>query len=138
MLVKPMFVLIAFALFTHGVYGAPGDVVCRYETTTLGEVNYYTCIALARKYSISVEKFFALNPSVDKNCETIKPNTNYCVAGCKHLTPEWHNIDSNTETGLELPVAKDGLCGPQHNNATCLGQDKQCCNGETWKCGDQM
>ena len=87
MLSKLIFNLIAFALITDHVIGAPGDVVCRYETTTLGEVNYYTCTELARKYSISVEKFFALNPSVDKNCETIKPNTNYCVAGCKCSTP---------------------------------------------------
>ncbi|KAF9696782.1 hypothetical protein EKO04_005746 [Ascochyta lentis] len=112
---------IAFALFTHGVNGAPGDIVCRYETTTLATVNYYTCTELALKYSITLEKFFELNPSVDKECATIKPNTNYCVAG-------W----------LQLPVAEDGLCGPQHNNTTCLGLDKQCCNGETWKCGDQI
>jgi hypothetical protein len=42
----------------------------------------------------------------------------------------------NHVTVIMSPVAKDGLCGPQHNNATCLGTDKQCCNGETWKCGD--
>lgn len=35
-----------------------------------------------------------------------------------------------------MPVADDGLCGPLHNNATCLGTAKQCCNSITWKCGD--
>jgi hypothetical protein len=75
--------VLAFGLLTYSANAAPGDVVCRYETTTLSEVNYYTCTELANKYSISVEKFFQLNPSVDKECDTIKPNTNYCVAGCK-------------------------------------------------------
>lgn len=73
----------AIAFFALGVNGAPGDIVCRYETTTLAEVNYYTCTELALKYSITVEKFFQLNPSVDKNCDTIQPRTNYCVAGCE-------------------------------------------------------
>jgi hypothetical protein len=140
LLARPLLILIAFVLFTCGANGAPGDIVCRYETTTLGEVNYYTCTELARKYSITVEKFFTLHPSVHKNCDTIKPNTNYCVAGYKLLTPVWHNMVNLflNRTGLELPVADDGFCGPQHNNSTCLGLDNQCCNGETWKCGDQM
>ena len=138
MLSQPMSVSIAFALFVYGVIGAPGDVVCRYETTTLQEVNYYTCTELARKYSITVEKFLTLNPSVNQNCDTIKPNTKYCVAGCKLSILVQHNINSDIRPGLELPVAEDGFCGPQYNNATCLGLDKQCCNGETWKCGDRM
>ena len=129
---------IAFALFTYGANGAPGDVVCRYETTTLEQVNYYTCTELALKYSIDVEKFFELNPSVDRDCDTIKPNTKYCVAGCKTSLRIQEDVHSDTELGLQLPVAEDGFCGPQHDNATCLGLDKQCCNGETWNCGDQM
>lgn len=30
----------------------------------------------------------------------------------------------------------NGLCGPLHNNATCLGTEYQCCNSETWTCGN--
>jgi hypothetical protein len=29
----------------------------------------------------------------------------------------------------------NGLCGPNYGNATCVGTDKPCCNGESWKCG---
>lgn len=32
--------------------------------------------------------------------------------------------------------AFDGQCGPPNNNATCLGPDKQCCNSQTWTCGN--
>jgi hypothetical protein len=60
-----------------------GDVVCRFESTTRADVNYYTCTELALKYSITIEKFFLLNPLLDENCATIQPNTTYCVAGCR-------------------------------------------------------
>lgn len=36
---------------------------------------------------------------------------------------------------IEPLRATDGLCGPKHNNATCLGTDKQCCNANTFTCG---
>jgi len=39
-------------------------------------------------------------------------------------------------TDIDKPLATDGLCGPKHNNATCKGTEKQCCNSETWKCGN--
>jgi hypothetical protein len=38
--------------------------------------------------------------------------------------------------GLDYLVSTDGFCGPKHNNASCLGTDKQCCNAGTWKCSD--
>jgi hypothetical protein len=62
---------------------APGEVVCRYNATTGSEVNYYTCTRLALEYQITVDKFFLLNPTVDKECETVQPNTDYCVRGCE-------------------------------------------------------
>jgi hypothetical protein len=37
---------------------------------------------------------------------------------------------------LEPLRAYDGLCGPHHAGATCIGTDKQCCNSKTWECGD--
>ncbi|KAH6865254.1 hypothetical protein BKA58DRAFT_367397 [Alternaria rosae] len=97
----------------------PGQIVCRYTLTSPSEVNYYTCTELADRYDISIDKFFQLNPDLDRDCEAIKPNTDYCVAGFVDQIP-----------------ALDGLCGPKHNNATCRGTKKQCCNSETWICGD--
>lgn len=64
---------------------APGQVNCRYWTTTGADVNYYTCTQLADKYEIAVETFFALNPDVDAQCGNIQPNTQYCVDGCKYF-----------------------------------------------------
>ncbi|KAF2276515.1 uncharacterized protein EI97DRAFT_377374 [Westerdykella ornata] len=99
----------------------PGEVVCRYNATTGPEVNYYTCTLLSLKYQLTVDKFFELNPSVDRDCEGIKPNTDYCVRG-------W----------IQQPISQDGLCGPLHGNTTCLDTVKPCCNSETWKCGDTL
>ncbi|KAF2661573.1 carbohydrate-binding module family 18 protein [Lophiostoma macrostomum CBS 122681] len=100
---------------------APGSIVCRFEANSPSAVNYYTCTALANQFAITVDKFFELNPTVDKDCSTIKPNTKYCVAGY-----------------IQPIISTDGLCGPQHNNASCLGTDKQCCSAKIWKCGDQL
>ncbi|KAH8897463.1 hypothetical protein GQ53DRAFT_818731 [Thozetella sp. PMI_491] len=98
---------------------AVGDIVCRYHSQPLSEVNENTCQKIADKYHVSLEKFFILNPDLDKDCKTIKPDTEYCTAGF-----------------LEPLRAWDGRCGPQHNNATCIGTDHgQCCNSETWRCG---
>lgn len=60
-----------------------GDIVCRYWATSPAEVNYYTCTQLALKYEETVEDFFFLNPTMDRDCETIQPNTDYCVRGCQ-------------------------------------------------------
>ncbi|RWA04450.1 hypothetical protein EKO27_g10654 [Xylaria grammica] len=96
-----------------------GDIVCRYPGRTYADVNYYTCTELADKYGISLEKFFMLNPELDPDCGNIKPYTIYCVSGF-----------------IEPLRAYDGKCGPPNNNATCAGTDAQCCNSETWTCGD--
>ncbi|KAF3807738.1 hypothetical protein GCG54_00007471 [Colletotrichum gloeosporioides] len=98
---------------------AAGDIVCRYDATTSSTVNYYTCTEISLQYSISVEKFFLLNPDLDRDCETIKPNTTYCVRG--YVMPL---------------VTEDGFCGSSHDNTTCHFTDTPCCNSETWKCGD--
>ncbi|KAK3682884.1 hypothetical protein B0T22DRAFT_494504 [Podospora appendiculata] len=88
---------------------SPGQVNCRRYDWTDATVNYYTCMQLALRWEITIEKFYILNPDVDKNCKTIKPDTMYCLGGF-----------------IEPVRAYDGLCGPKHNNATCLGmsQDK--------------
>ena len=61
----------------------PGEVNCRFSGHTNADANYYSCTLLAKKYSISVEKFFMLNPSLKLDCSNIQPNTWYCTAGCK-------------------------------------------------------
>ena len=61
---------------------AVNDVVCRYEAASPATVNYYTCSELALHYKIDVDEFFKLNPSIDRDCKSIKPNTDYCVKGC--------------------------------------------------------
>ncbi|KAK3903196.1 hypothetical protein C8A05DRAFT_14823, partial [Staphylotrichum tortipilum] len=53
------------------------------------------------------------------DCSNLEPNTKYCVIGF-----------------VEPLRSTDGFCGPQHNNATCLGTEAQCCNAETWTCGN--
>jgi hypothetical protein len=64
---------------------APGEVNCRYTSTTGANVNYYTCSELANYYYITVDAFFKLNPTVDKECSNIKPNTEYCVERCRFI-----------------------------------------------------
>lgn len=64
---------------------APGSVNCRYTTTSGTDVNYYTCKQMSDDYYITVEKFFLLNPTVDKECSNIKSKTEYCVEGCMYM-----------------------------------------------------
>ncbi|KFA69002.1 hypothetical protein S40285_08973 [Stachybotrys chlorohalonatus IBT 40285] len=97
----------------------PGEANCRYWADTPEEVSYYTCSQLAHTYELLNEVFFSLNPSLKKDCSNIEPQAEYCVVGF-----------------VEPIRAIGGLCGPRHNNSTCLGTDKQCCNSETWTCGD--
>jgi hypothetical protein len=60
-----------------------GQINCRYQTTTRSKVDSNTCVSLAEKYETTVEEFLKLNPSLDKECRSIKPNQLYCVKGCK-------------------------------------------------------
>ncbi|KAH6609995.1 carbohydrate-binding module family 18 protein [Trichoderma cornu-damae] len=97
-----------------------GTVNCRYAGSTEGmDISYYTCSALAAQYGISVDTFFMLNPDLDPDCGNIKADTDYCVSGF-----------------IEPARATAGLCGPQNANATCLGTEFQCCNANTFKCGN--
>ncbi|SPO01210.1 uncharacterized protein DNG_03957 [Cephalotrichum gorgonifer] len=97
-----------------------GDINCRFGEDTYETVNSGTCAELANMYHITLEKFMMLNPILDADCGNIQPYTEYCVAGF-----------------IEPLRAYDGLCGPPHNGATCIGVDHgQCCNSETWTCGE--
>ncbi|KAH7245072.1 hypothetical protein BKA59DRAFT_454143 [Fusarium tricinctum] len=92
---------------------------CRMSEVTGSKVDAEACASMATKWDITVEKFYELNPRLNNDCKNIVPNIRYCVDGF----PE--------------PLrAHDGKCGPSHNDATCVGTDKQCCNKNTWTCGD--
>ncbi|KAE9372960.1 carbohydrate-binding module family 18 protein [Stipitochalara longipes BDJ] len=97
-----------------------GELVCRFTDSTEGlDINYYTCTLLANTWGITVEKFFDLNPGLAPDCSNIQADTEYCVQGF-----------------IEPLRATDGLCGPPNKNATCLGTGLQCCNGNTFTCGN--
>ncbi|OIW29673.1 hypothetical protein CONLIGDRAFT_338708 [Coniochaeta ligniaria NRRL 30616] len=97
----------------------PGDLVCRFWYPTDSDANCYTCTELSNTFGIDLDFFFTLNPTVLRDCSNIQPLTEYCVAGF-----------------IEPLRATDGFCGPQHNNATCFGTTKPCCNAVTFTCGD--
>ncbi|KAM0407473.1 hypothetical protein ACHAPD_012142 [Fusarium lateritium] len=61
---------------------------------------------------------------------------------CASMVKKWDITiekfyDLNPRLNVPEPLrAYDGRCGPDHNNATCVGTDNQCCNKNTWVCGD--
>lgn len=62
----------------------PGQVNCRYTgNTERFEIDSHTCTLLAKRYGISVETFFKLNPGLQLDCGNIQTDTDYCVRGCK-------------------------------------------------------
>jgi hypothetical protein len=63
---------------------AVGEINCRYWTTTPDEVNHDTCSQMARRYKITNDKLFKLNPSLAPDCSNVQPKTDYCVKGCKY------------------------------------------------------
>lgn len=108
-----------------GITGArddlkPGDINCRYTAYTDGrELTRNTCAEIAKEYLMRLETFFALNPTVNPSCDNLKPDTEYCVRGF-----------------IEPLRAYDGKCGPPNGGATCVGTGRECCNSETWTCGN--
>ncbi|KAG6015197.1 hypothetical protein E4U54_004008 [Claviceps lovelessii] len=98
-----------------------GEVNCNDYSRSPASVNYYTCTQMARQRGITTDEFFLLNPSVEKDCSNLKPDTRYCISGFIEPLRAW-----------------DGLCGPNHNNALCYDTPKPCCNSITWKCGDSL
>ncbi|KAF4336271.1 CFEM domain protein [Fusarium beomiforme] len=99
----------------------PGGINCRLSTLTGPHVDASACNSIIKKYHIALDTFFELNPRLDNDCKAIQPNIRYCVEGF-----------------LEPLRAYNGLCGPDNGNATCVGTDKQCCNKNTWTCGDTV
>lgn len=60
-----------------------GDVVCRYDATAGPDANYFMCKEMADRYQTTVESIVGLNPELGKDCQSMEPNTAYCVKGCK-------------------------------------------------------
>ncbi|KAF2202644.1 hypothetical protein GQ43DRAFT_439535 [Delitschia confertaspora ATCC 74209] len=115
--------LFSLALCTLPTLAAVGDINCRYTaqlTPAQLRDSPDPCSWLANKYGISISKFFMLNPELSNSCEEVREEVEYCVAGF-----------------LEELLSTNGFCGPEWKNASCVGTDfGQCCNGETWKCGE--
>lgn len=98
--------------------GVSAKVTCRYNATAPSTVSYYTCTEIAANYGISLEKFMLLNPLMDPDCTSIEADQQYCVAG------------------TVVETTTDGTCKPE-SYVSCLGYaGGQCCNGETFKCGN--
>lgn len=72
----------------------PGQINCRFRRRTYDVVNYYTCTELATTYSMTVEEFFLLNPSLTRDCSNVAPNTEYCIRGCKISLPWMRYVDA--------------------------------------------
>ncbi|KAF4970015.1 hypothetical protein FSARC_2832 [Fusarium sarcochroum] len=94
---------------------------CRLSTVSASKVDSSTCASLAKKHGITVYDFYELNPGLKVDCKNVEPETRYCVEGF-----------------TEPLRALDGKCGPSNGNATCVGTDKQCCNKNSWTCGDTV
>ncbi|KAI1111929.1 carbohydrate-binding module family 50 [Nemania sp. NC0429] len=106
-------------IFKAGAAVVAGDLVYRDTGWTYADVSSSTYNELADRYEIPLEVFFILNPGLDRDCGNIKPYTIYCV-----------------RRFIEPLRAYDAKFGPPNNNATCAGTDAQCCNAETWTCGN--
>ncbi|PKS06189.1 hypothetical protein jhhlp_007506 [Lomentospora prolificans] len=97
-----------------------GEINCLDFDFVYADAHPRKCHALAFDNNISIEQFLALNPILAGTCWNLRPWHVYCTQGF-----------------VEPLRAYDGRCGPPHNNATCLGSGRgECCNAETWTCGD--
>lgn len=72
-----------------------GDVVCRAYGETGQDVNYYTCTEMAKFWWIDVDFFFTLNPTLNKDCGNIQPNTQYCTDGCQSTSRSCFSSSNN-------------------------------------------
>lgn len=100
------------------VFGVSAGVICRNNATAPAKATYFTCTELRNVYIISVEKFMFLDPSMDPDCTNNQAGESYCVAG---------NVVATTT---------DGTCKPQSKVPYLEYSRCQCCNRETFKCGN--
>ena len=59
-----------------------GEVNCRGLGFTGKRVDSNTCKEVADEDGITLERFFLLNPTLDRACTNIEPNSIYCTDGC--------------------------------------------------------
>lgn len=60
-----------------------GRINCRDGVTTGSKVDSNTCALLASKNRLTTKAFFDLNPRLGGNCQSILPDTMYCIDGCE-------------------------------------------------------
>jgi hypothetical protein len=60
-----------------------GSINCRMSEVTGAKVDSKTCATLAKKWDITVEKLYELNPRLEDSCDNVRPKIRYCVDGCK-------------------------------------------------------
>jgi hypothetical protein len=66
-----------------------GGINCRMSEVTNSKVDANTCASMAKKWDITVEKFYELNPRLKDDCKNVLPNIRYCVDGCKSIAFDW-------------------------------------------------
>ncbi|KAH7035345.1 uncharacterized protein B0I36DRAFT_360730 [Microdochium trichocladiopsis] len=140
-------------LITTGNLNA-GEISCRYTANTYDtELDCCTCAKLAKRYGISVDLFFQLNPGVNKECNNLRHNTEYCVRGFIEPGTSFPCCNSNTftcgdsvEEDCAPGICYEGLCygdkiwsttgdcGKQHGYKKCAGKWGDCCNAQG-RCG---
>lgn len=89
----------------------PGQINCRYFAKTRDTVDDYTCFNVATRYQITVATFFGLNPSLNQSCGNIRPNTQYCVAGCES-SRSCRLFDTDIKQLLSLSELRTVCVGP--------------------------
>ncbi|XWX00255.1 hypothetical protein V2A60_008275 [Cordyceps javanica] len=112
--------------------------MCIKEVGAGKDVNYYTCTAMANEYSITVEEFFALNPSVKKDCSNMEPMGWYCIEGYIEPLRADDCADGTCYEGWcsgDQSFSTDGTCGEAHGYRLCAGIQGSCCSLDG-KCGN--
>lgn len=78
-----------------------GRINCRDGVTTESKVDSNTCALLASKNRLSMKAFFDLNPRLGGDCQSILPDTMYCVNGCE-FHYYWYGDAQRTSTKNSL------------------------------------
>lgn len=63
-----------------------GGINCRFSTKTGSKVDDKTCATIAKKYEITLDTFYDLNPRLKGDCKNILSDIRYCVEGCRFPT----------------------------------------------------
>lgn len=58
-------------------------ITLEYITKTGSNVDLKTCATIAKKYEITLDTFYDLNPRLKGDCKNILPDIRYCLEGYK-------------------------------------------------------